>query len=123
MSGTVLEKMITFGQSMKNPSGTYNGKGAEGGLESGGDCNGARCEKKKMDTSSSGFCFHRETERLWNRLNFFFLLSTSVSVETSFICCIFKSRPGSEFLRHSSFFFNYIFLFFFDNQLDFPNAN
>lgn len=31
MSGTVLEKMITFGQSMKNPSGTYNRKGAEEG--------------------------------------------------------------------------------------------
>lgn len=52
---------------------------------------------------------------------FFFLLSTSVSGETSFICCIFKSRPGSEFLRHSSFFL--ITFFFFDNQLDFPNAN
>lgn len=32
MSGTVLEKTITFGQSMKNPSGTYNRKrlGGEG---------------------------------------------------------------------------------------------
>lgn len=112
MSGTVLEKMITFGQSMKNPSGTYNGKGVEGGVESGGDCNGARCEKKKWTRAPLAFVSTVRQSGFGTDSTFFFLLSTSVSGETSFICCIFKSRPGSEFLRHSSFFFNYIFFFF-----------
>lgn len=47
MSGTVLEKTVTFGQSMKNPSGTCNRKRLGGIEEEGGGCNGARCEKMK----------------------------------------------------------------------------
>lgn len=47
-------------------------------------------KKERMDTSSSGFCFHRETEQFWNKLNFsVFLLSTSALGETSFICSVF----------------------------------
>lgn len=36
MIGTVLEKTITFGQSRKNPSGTYNRKRFGSGGGSGG---------------------------------------------------------------------------------------